>query len=44
MGSFLVDVKTHLDVTREKILLDREMRELNGAYVSSLLAKAEMWD
>ena len=39
MRGFLANAKTHLDVIGKKILLDREMRELNNAYVSSLLAK-----
>jgi len=44
MRGFLADAETHLDMIGEKILLDREMRELNSAYVFSPLAKTEMWD
>jgi len=42
MRGFLADAKIHLNVTGEKILLDREMRELDDTYVSSLLAKTEI--
>jgi len=44
MRGFLADAKTLFNATREKILFDREMRELNSPYVSSPLAKTEMWD